>query len=230
MMSGEKSNEFLEEISLLANGAASFGIRLSSSELRLFKLYLEELWEWSRRFNLTGLKTRERIVIELFLDSLIPAPFLPARATMLDVGSGAGFPGLPLKIRQPGLQAYLLEANSKKAGFLKQVTRMLELQGVGVIRGRVEAHQPTPGYEVITARAVASLNRTLLWCSPLLSDGGILVVFLGLEGEKDMERSEGVLDACGLRVNRKISYILPGRKAQRHTFILERTHRRSGPS
>jgi 16S rRNA (guanine527-N7)-methyltransferase len=223
MMSGEKSNEFLEEIRVLADGAASFGIGLSSSELRLFNLYLEELWEWNRRFNLTGLKTRERMVIELFLDSLIPAPFLPERATMLDVGSGAGFPGLPLKIRHPGLQAYLLEANSKKVSFLKQVIRTLALQGVGVIQGRVEAHQQTPGYEVITARAVASLNRTLPWCSSLLSDGGILVLFLGFEGEKDIGRSEGALDSCGLRVDRTISYTLPGRKTQRHTFILKKT-------
>jgi len=224
MMSVEKSNEISDEMNLLAVGAASYGIGLSSSQLRLFRLYLDELWEWNGRFNLTGLKTRERMVVELFLDSLIPAPFLPEReTTMLDVGSGAGFPGLPLKIRHPGLETHLLEANSKKISFLKHVIRRLSLRGVGVIEGRIEAHQARPGYGVITARAVASLSKTLQWCSHLLQEGGILVVFLGVEGERDIGKSGEALASCGLHVDRKISYTLPGRKTQRHTFVLKKT-------
>jgi 16S rRNA (guanine527-N7)-methyltransferase len=225
MMSGEKSNKFLDEISLLADKAASFGIGLSSSELGLFQAYLEELWEWNRRFNLTGLKTRERIVIELFLDSLILAPFLPEKASMLDVGSGAGFPGLPLKIRHPGLQTHLLESSAKKVSFLKQVIRTLRLQGVDVIQGRIEAHKAWlygEGYGVITARALANLNKILHWCSPILSEGGVLVAFLGAEGEKDVEKSKEALDSQGLWVKQKVSYTLPGKKTKRHAFIFKK--------
>jgi len=225
MMSVEKSNEFFQEIGLLADRAASFGIGLSSSELGLFQAYLEELWEWNRRFNLTGLETRERIVIELFLDSLIPAPFLAEKASMLDVGSGAGFPGLPLKIRNPGLRTHLLEPSAKKVSFLKQVIRTLGLQGVNVIQGRIQGHQSWlrgEGYEVITARALANLNKILLWCPPILTQGGVLVAFLGAEGEKDVEKSKEAIDSQGLRVKQKISYTLPGKKTQRHTFILKK--------
>jgi 16S rRNA (guanine527-N7)-methyltransferase len=225
MMRVEKSNEFLAEIGLLADEAASYGINLSSCELGLFQVYLQELWEWNKRFNLTGLKTRERMVIELFLDSLIPAPFLPEKATMLDVGSGAGFPGLPLKIRHPGLLTHLLETNTKKVSFLKQVIRSLELQGAEVIQGRIEAHKEWlrgEGYGVITARAVADLNQILLWCAPLLSEGGFLVAFLGGGGEKDVEKNKEVMDTRGLRVEKKVSYVLPGKKTERHTLILKR--------
>ena len=225
MMRVEKSNEFLDEISLLADEAATFGIKLSSSEMGLFQVYLEELWEWNKRFNLTGLKTRERMVIELFLDALIPSPVLPKSATMLDVGSGAGFPGLPLKIRHPGLQIHLLEASNKKVSFLKQVIRSLELQGVEVIQGRIEAHKEWfrgEGYGVITARAVADLKQILVWCSPVLSEGGFLVAFLGAEGEKDLEKNKEAMDTRGLRVEKRVSYALPGKKTRRHTIILKR--------
>lgn len=225
MISVEKSNEFLDEIGLLADKAASFGMGLSSSELGLFQAYLGELWEWNKRFNLTGLKTPEKMVIELFLDSLIPAPFLPQKASMLDVGSGAGFPGLPLKIRSPGLQTYLLESSAKKVSFLKQVIRTLGLKGVDVIQGRIEAHKvwlPAEKYGVITARAVANLNKILSWCSPLLSEGGVLVAFLGAEGEKDVEKSKEAIASNGLRVGKKVTYKLPGKKTKRYTFILKK--------
>jgi 16S rRNA (guanine527-N7)-methyltransferase len=217
--------EFLHEMKLLADEAATFGVELSSLELDLFQRYLKELWEWNKRFNLTGLKTQERMVIELFLDSLIPAPFLPEKARMLDVGSGAGFPGLPLKIRLPGLETYLLETNTKKISFLKQVIRSLNLQGADVIQGRIEAHKEWlhgESYGVITARAVADLNQILLRCSPVLMKSGFLVVFLGAEGEKDVEKNKDLMKTGGLRVEKKTSYLLPGRKTKRHTFILKR--------
>lgn len=225
MMSVEKSNEFLDEIGLLAEEAASFGIALSSFELGLFQSYLDELWAWNRRFNLTGLKTRERMVIELFLDSLLPASFLPKKAFLLDVGSGAGFPGLPLKIRIPGLQTHLLEASAKKVSFLKQVIRRLGLSGAEVIGGRIEVPKlwlPGDGFGVITARALADLNKILQWCSPILLEGGVLVVFLGAEGEREVEKSKNLMDSHGLRVESKISYRLPGKRTMRHTFILRK--------
>lgn len=222
MMGHEKSNKFSYEMRLLAEKADAFGIGLSSSELRLFQRYLEELWAWSRRFNLTGLKTRERMVIELFLDSLIPSPFLPEKAMVLDVGSGAGFPGLPLKIRHPGLNMHLLEKSAKKASFLKQVIRALSLRDIDVIQERVEAHPRRSGYGVITSRAAASLKQTLAWCSPLLASGGLLVVFLGAEGERDMVESEKEVTAGGLEVAEMISYVLPGRKTARTTYILKK--------
>jgi len=225
MMSVQKSNEFLHEIELLADEASTFGIELSSSELGLFQTYLEELWEWNKRFNLTGLKTRKRMVTELFLDSLIPAPFLPEKARMLDVGSGAGFPGLPLKIHLQGLEIHLLEANARKVSFLKQVIRSLKLEGTRVIRGRIEAHKEWldgEGYGVVTARAVANLDRIILWCSPVLLSEGCLVVFLGAEGEKNLEKNKELMNTCGLRVVEKVSYLLPGRRTERHTFVLKR--------
>ena len=113
------------EIRLLGTESKKYGIDLSEHQLGLFQIYLDELWAWNKRTNLTGLSSRKRIVFELFLDSLIPAPFLAKRGTLLDVGTGAGFPGIPLKIYNPRLVVHLLDANFKKGSFLKQAVRLL---------------------------------------------------------------------------------------------------------
>jgi len=221
----EKSTGFSDEMSLLAETAAAFEIHLSSSEIHLFRVYLLELWEWSTRFNLTGLKTRQRMAIELFLDSLIPAPFLPDEGSMLDVGSGAGFPGVPLKIIHPRLDTWLLETNARKVRFLKQIVRSLDLQGVRVIQGRVEKPGEwvcVRGFHVITARALADLPQIILWCAPLLLQDGLLVAFMGAEGEKILEQNKHILTSRGLWVHKHLPYLLPGKKTKRHTFILKK--------
>lgn len=208
---------------LLAEKSAECGIRLSPVELVCFERYLLELWEWSKRFNLTGLRSQERIVIELFLDSLMPAAFLPLEGSLLDVGSGAGFPGLPLKILYPRLKTVLLESNSKKVSFLKHVIRSLRLQDTKVIHGRIEAYRgwfSGQGFGVVTARAVADFRQSILWCSPLLERGGLLVTFLGAEGEKIVAENEKTITELGLRMERHLSYSLPGRKSQRYFSIL----------
>ena len=221
----EKSTEFSDEMSLLSEESAALGIHLSSSEIDLFQVYLTELWEWNKRFNLTGLKIPERIVIELFLDSLIPAPFLPEQGTMLDAGSGAGFPGVPLKILHPRIETRLLESNARKVSFLRHIVRSLQLKGIQVIHGRIESAGEwfqEKVFQVITARALADLRQIILWCSPLLQQGGFLVAFLGAEGERIIAQNKKVLDSQGLRVEKHVHYSLRGKKGKRHTFVLKK--------
>ncbi|MBN2125739.1 MAG: 16S rRNA (guanine(527)-N(7))-methyltransferase RsmG [Deltaproteobacteria bacterium] len=202
----------------LAKGAEGFGIRLTPRELDLFRLYLDELLEWNRHIRLTGVRSREGISIELLLDSLIPSPFLPGSGRLLDVGSGAGFPGIPLKIRFPGLDTTLLEAHSKKGSFLKQVIRRLGLTGIRVIRGRIEgkgALLRLEGYDLVTVRALAGLSRSVTWCAPHVRPEGLLVCFLGSKGREVLRESRGVIRDAGLEVERVIPYVLPGREAAR---------------
>lgn len=212
-------------MSLVAEKAAAFGVPLSPSQIFLFQGYLAELWEWNKRFNLTGLKTRERIVIELLLDALIPAPFLPDEGNMLDAGSGAGFPGVPLKIVHPRVQVLLLESNARKTTFLKHIIRLLQLKDILVIQDRIEGRGEwarRDKFQVITARALADLRRIILWCAPLLVKGGFLVAFLGVDGEKIVEQSVDLLGRKGLRIEKHLPYVLPGKQSTRHTFILKK--------
>ena len=214
-----------KEIQKLARKAGDYGITLSSTQLDLFRIYLDELWEWNRHMNLTGLSTRDRMVIELFLDSLIPVPFLPDRGTLLDVGSGAGLPGLPLKIYYPKLQTHLLEANSKKIHFLRQVLRRLKLPDISALKGRIEKDQSRlspSGYRLITARAVANLAQTLDWCAPFLGHGGQMLCFLGKNGEDTLRDNREVVRRHRLGLEHVIPYVLPGKKENRYAVIFKK--------
>lgn len=171
---------------------------------------------------MTGLEDRKRIVIELFLDSLLPSPFLPGEGNLLDVGSGAGLPGLPLKIHGPQREAFLLEPNSKKASFLRHVIRLIGLRGVQTIKNRVDHISRETRYDMVTARAVAEFGKTLDWCAPLVNQGGLLVLYLGARAEESLKERERSLVDHHLRVSKILSYVLPGKRSERHTVIFEK--------
>jgi 16S rRNA (guanine527-N7)-methyltransferase len=195
---------------------------LSNHQLDLFRIYVEELCSWSRKFNLTGLEDRKRMVIELFLDSLIPSPFLPGEGNLLDVGSGAGLPGLPLKIHCPLRNTFLLEPNSKKVSFLRHVIRLIKLGGVETIKSRVEHLPKEPRYDMVTARALAEYGKTLDGCAPLVNPGGLLVLYLGASAKENLKESERSVADHHLRVAKMLSYALPGKRSERHTVIFEK--------
>lgn len=214
-------------LELLATHAQTFGLGLTGQQLGRFQAYLNELNRWNAKMNLTGLQSPERVVIELFLDSLIPAARIPAKTTLLDAGTGAGLPGVPLKIVHPELEVHLLESRAKRVSFLRQVVRLLGLTGVVVIQGRIEKDAPAfplECYPVITARAFAPFPQTLRWCSPLLCGGGMLVCYLGERGPQEIASSRDVVRQEGLEVEEVLPYSLPGKKGQRHIVILRKMH------
>lgn len=203
-----------------------YSLAISEHQGQLFNTYLEELWTWNQRKNLIGVSSPEKVVTELLLDSLIPAPFLPREGKLLDVGSGAGFPALPLKIYNPDLKVHLLEPNQKKVSFLRYVIHLLKLTGIEVIKSRIETEEPNlkaATYEIITTRALTDLSRTMLWSSPLLNPGNRLVCFLGPQGPEDLKKCEPELKNLGIETERVISYLLPGKTTKRHAVIFVKT-------
>ena len=193
--------------------------------MRLLGIYLDELCEWNKKINLTGLSSREKIVKELMLDSMIPAAFLPDQGRLLDVGSGAGFPGIPLIICRPKLTAHFLEPNLKKVSFLKQVIRLTKLRQIEVIRGRIEksAGLLSPkGYHIITARALADLSQVLSWCAPHLAPGGLIVNFQGSHFEDALDKGSDVIEKHRLFLYKTIPYSLPEKVSQRNILIFMR--------
>lgn len=215
----EKDLEFLQK------SARDFGINLSRHHLDHFSIYLDELTQWNHRINLTGLYESERIINELFLDSLIPIPFLPYDGRMLDVGSGAGFPGIVIKIYRPGLKTCLLEPNSKKRSFLKQIIRLLNLDDISVINGRIEMENESlrpGGYDIITSRAMAGLYRITAWCAPFLSADGLLVGFLGSKAKDELKMARPQIEDNSLILEKLFPYTLPGRGSKRCVVILKK--------
>jgi 16S rRNA (guanine527-N7)-methyltransferase len=213
------------EIRLLGAEAKKYGIELSESQLRLFQVYLDELWAWNQRTNLTGLSSRKRITIELFLDSLIPAPFLVKSGSLLDVGTGAGIPGIPLKILSPRLIAHLLDANFKKGSFLKQVVRLLGVNETMVITERVEDAEDIllpQGYHIVSARALSRFGQAIKWCAPKLTPGGLFVSYLGRRAEAELREYQGIIDEYNLVQHKEISYVLPGMDSKRTVVIFKK--------
>jgi len=212
----------VEDIESLAD---RFGLQLSWDQIRRLEIFLDQLEAWNRKINLTGLRSRRRIINELLIDSLIPATLIPHTGRLLDIGSGAGFPAVPIKISRPCLECLLLEPASKKVSFLKQVVRAAGLQKIGILRGRIEeaaAVLNQKGYHVITSRAVVPLPGLIRWAVPHLAPGGMIVAFLGRNSERVMEESADLIDKHHLFTFRSISYLLPGKGLPRTILSLKR--------
>jgi 16S rRNA (guanine527-N7)-methyltransferase len=202
--------------------AYDFGIDLSEPQVHLLIIHVNQLWKWNKKINLTGLSSRERIMKELVLDSLIPCLFLPDKGSLLDVGSGAGFPGIPIKILKKDLTVHLIEANSKKVSFLKHVIRLSQLRDIEVVKGRIEKDKNLirpQGYNIISARALAHLPQALTWCAPNLTAGGLLMSFQGSQFENALRASSDVMEKEQIFLSTVFPYKLPGKEPQRHLLI-----------
>ncbi len=184
-MNWEQFKSRLEEI----------GVSLSSFQLSQFKKYALLLNEWNQKMNLTAIDQEEEVIEKHFFDSIKSAEYFHYDdQSLLDVGSGAGFPGIPLKIAFPSLFVTLLEPTSKRVTFLNEVIKSLELKGIVTVNERAEdyAHKVRSYYDVVTARAVASLPILLELTIPFLKPQG---VFIALKGAKGMIEDEEALTA-----------------------------------
>src|SRR3990172_708670 len=126
-------------LEILQQGSLELGVSLSYAQLASFLKYLRELQAWNKKINLTSITEEKDIIIKHFLDSLTSARFLPGVDTLLDIGSGGGFPGLPLKIAIPSLKITLMDSVEKKVHFIRHIIRTLDLKGADAISGRVES-------------------------------------------------------------------------------------------
>jgi 16S rRNA (guanine527-N7)-methyltransferase len=201
---------------------------LSTEQRHLLGIFVKELLAWNRHMNLTGLSSTQRIFDELVADSLLPLGTLPDTGTCLDVGSGAGFPAVPLAICRPGIEFFLMEPNSKKGSFLKQIIRLCGLKRTEVIRERIEKpSKPLPfeKVDIITSRAMAPLLKLIGWCTPYLAPGGMMVAFLGNRFEEILKECEPLLKEKNLLIDSLKSYTLKGKKSERRLLILKKNNK-----
>jgi 16S rRNA (guanine527-N7)-methyltransferase len=171
-----------DPVALLEDGAAALGVELTPAAPEQFLFYLTELKRWNARVNLTGLKTDRDIVVKGFLDSLAVLPFLGDVSSLADLGSGAGFPGLALKLARPDLALTLVEAREKKAAFLEYVVACLRLTDVAVVRVHLTpalAREWGPRFGAVISRATFKLTRFLELAAPLLVPGGVAMALKG---------------------------------------------------
>ncbi len=173
-----------QDIIMLCKNARLLGIELNEQQLSLFDIYKNELLNWNAKTNLISDNTSGEIITRHFLDSLTAWHFIAKpNARMMDIGSGAGFPGIPLKIVQPSLEIYLLEANRKKVSFLKHIIRLLNLSQAIVIHERFENLMKTDSwkekFDILISRATCKLDELLLLGDFFLAPDGQLIALKG---------------------------------------------------
>lgn len=187
----------------LLNGAKKLGIDLSAEQLECFGLYFQELIEWNKKVNLTHITEYTEVIAKHFLDSLSVVLVRHPQASdcVIDVGSGAGFPGLPLKITFPWLNLVLLEATAKKVNFLQYITQKLGLSDVLILTGRAEtiAHQAEyrEKFDIVLSRAVAELPATVELTLPFCRIGGCFIAQKKGDITEELQQSTNAIIKLG---------------------------------
>ncbi|MBL8393502.1 MAG: 16S rRNA (guanine(527)-N(7))-methyltransferase RsmG [Candidatus Accumulibacter sp.] len=200
----------------LVRGAAILGLDLSLAVQQKLLAYAALLDKWNRTYRLTAVSERARAVSHHLLDSLTVLPFVEG-TTLLDVGSGGGMPGIPLAIARPELQVVLLDSNSKKAAFLRQVAIELGLSNIAVHCGRVEAYRPPAGFAVITARAFSDLALLVELSRHLLQDNGRWLAMKGLRPDDEIAGLPADVWLAGVH-----RLAVPGITGERHLVVMSR--------
>ena len=204
------------------------GIRLTPRQLALFARYEQELLDWNARFNLTAIRESEGIRSKHFLDSLscVLAWRDTPPSSLIDVGSGAGFPGIPLKILQPSLNLALVESVGKKAEFCRHVAATLGLEKVDVIQLRAEEVGQIAKYrerfDWAVGRAVASLPILAEYLLPLVRVGGAALAQKGERGPAEAHASEKAARMLGGRLRQLIKVDLPGVAEERYLVVIDK--------
>jgi 16S rRNA (guanine527-N7)-methyltransferase len=217
-------------LNTLFAGAAEIGVHLGQAELDLFALYHQELLLWNRRINLVSEKSSQEIVIRHFLDSLTAAPAIESpEGLLIDIGSGAGFPGIPLRIALHGLEVMLVEASRKKSSFLSHIIRTLHLEGVTVIRERVETligEKALAGtVDTVLSRAAFKLPELIRMAAFFLKPEGILIAMKGPDPREEMVEAEAHLKVAGMALAACRDVRLPGTNLSRKIIIYQRASR-----
>ena len=216
---------------LIAEGAGSLGVDLNSAAIDQFAIHAGELLKWTRKTNLTSITDPREVALKHFLDSIVPAPLIPSGARLLDIGSGGGFPGIPLKILIPSLSVTLIDAVRKKVSFMSHVIGLLHLSGIKARHLRVEELEQEPQFDVVVSRALFSLEELMSQAGPLLKEEGLIIGFKGRPAEAEKEYAQWRAGKnrpwpeapdFSLAVDIR-NYTLPFANAQRTLFIIKRS-------
>lgn len=200
---------------ILKKGIEDLGLKCSDETIDKFSKYREILVEWNQKMNLTGIEEEKEVYIKHFLDSVaaVKKGYIKDGMSIIDVGTGAGFPGLPLRICLENSKVTLLDSLNKRINFLSEVCTNINIDDIELIHGRAEDfgkdEKYREQYDIATARAVAGLPILMEFCVPFIKVGGYFVCLKGPNADTELEESRKAMEVLGLEFVEKIDVELP---------------------
>lgn len=204
------------------------GVSLTDKQIEQFLIYYELLTEWNSFMNLTAITEYEDVLKKHFVDSvsLIQAVDVRKKLTLIDVGTGAGFPGLALKIAYPELKVTLLDSLQKRIQFLDAVIEKLGLEGIETIHGRAEdfakPQKLRENFDLCVSRAVANLSTLSEYCLPFVKVGGYFIPYKSEKIAQEKEEAEKALELLGGKFERQVEFMLPSSDIYRNLFVIKK--------
>jgi len=221
----------VEERIFLENGFKELNIRINKKSIDELLLFKDMLLEWNKKINLTSITDNQEIFIKHFLDSAtcMATGYIRDGFEVVDIGTGAGFPGLVLKILNNKINITLLDSLKKRTNYLENLVTNLGLKNVEIIHGRAEEYGNKEGYrekyDVALSRAVASINVLLEYCLPYIKEGGYFLCQKGPNFKDELKEAEKAIKVLGGKINEIKEFILPGSDIKRNIIVIEKIYK-----
>lgn len=210
----------------LVNICNKINIEISDDQINCFEKYYELLIEKNKVMNLTAITDKEDVIVKHFIDSIALIPYLTDKGIntnndlkIIDIGTGAGFPGLPLKIMMPDVKFTLLDSLNKRVSFLNEVIDELELKDIEALHGRAEDYASDnkyrEKYDICVSRAVANLSTLSEYCIPFVKEDGYFISYKAGESEEEINNSKNAIKILGGKINKVEEFVLPGTDVSR---------------
>ena len=201
-----------------------YGFKLSEEQIDQFLLYYDFLVKENEKYNLTSITDEEGVIFKHFLDSVLPANEIPSNAKVIDVGTGAGFPGIPLKIVRPDIKITLLDSLQKRVNFLEQVAVLLKLKDVTCVHARAEdfCKNSREKFDVSCSRAVAQIPTLSEYLVPFVKVGGKVIMYKSQKVEEEIERGKVAISVFGGKIKAVKNIDIKEIEAQRSFVIIDK--------
>lgn len=218
--------EFLRHVK---QKAQEIGYTLQEEQLEQFFTYKELLIEWNKKMNLTAIEQEEDIITKHFIDSLSIASYIPDTTKIIDIGTGAGFPGIPLKILKKDLSITLLDSLNKRITFLEEVIRNLSLENIQAVHARAEelAHKEEyrEQYDIAVSRAVAPMHTLLEYMLPYVKIGGKCICMKGPNLQEESKDLQNCLETLGGKIEKIEEIVLPETEIKRNIMLIKKENK-----